>query len=127
VPLGFLPKSYGEVRAGGYRHYALDIHAPIGTEIIAPLDGEVATVSRSERGGNSVEVRCENGLRMRFVHLNSVEVSDGQRIARGQRIGTVGMTGTITPHLHFEVYRLIDGRMIYQNPLELFEKVSPAR
>ena len=122
IPLGFLPKSFGEARAGGYKHMALDIHAPIGTEIIAPLAGEIAEVYTTERGGNVVEMRCEGGLRMRFVHLSKIDVSKGQRVEKGRRIGAVGMSGTITPHLHFEVYRLADGRITYLNPLELFEK-----
>jgi murein DD-endopeptidase MepM/ murein hydrolase activator NlpD len=39
-----------------------------------------------------------------YAHLDSMGVARGDKIARGQRIGAVGMTGNVTsPQLHFEI------------------------
>lgn len=55
--------------------------------------------------GQTVEIDHGNGLLTFYGHLSQIYVSKGQYVARGQVIGTSGMTGTATgPHLHFGVY-----------------------
>ena len=40
-----------------------------------------------------------------YHHMSGVSVATGERVARGQRIGAVGMTGNATgPHCHFEIW-----------------------
>ncbi|NLE48319.1 MAG: M23 family metallopeptidase, partial [Sandaracinaceae bacterium] len=54
------------------------------------------------------------------MHLDEINVENGERVERGQRIGTVGRTGIkySAPHLHFEVIR--NGRRI--DPSKLLEE-----
>lgn len=54
--------------------------------------------------GNMVTVEHPNGFTSRYGHLQDINVSIGDEIARGTPIGTVGSTGKSTgPHLHFEM------------------------
>ena len=40
-----------------------------------------------------------------YAHLSSIQVAVGQKVAAGEAIGAVGMTGRVTgPHMHFSVY-----------------------
>jgi len=57
--------------------------------------------------GQTVEIDHGNGLMTFYGHMSRISVSKGQYVARGQVLGTSGMTGTATgPHLHFGVYRM---------------------
>ena len=45
-----------------------------------------------------------NGLLTYYMHCNTIFVSAGQKVSKGQNIGQVGTTGNSTgPHLHFQV------------------------
>ena len=83
-------------------HYGLDIAAPTGTPIAAPAAGLV-TFARPDLylTGGTVLLDHGHGLSSVFIHMSRVDVAIGQRIAQGQVIGAVGMTGRATgPHLH---------------------------
>lgn len=91
---------HGDVRL----HTGLDLAAPIGTPVSAAAPGRV--VAAGSRGGYGLTVDLDHGdgLLTRYAHLDRIEVARGDRLAAGQRLGTVGMTGTVTgPHLHLEV------------------------
>jgi murein DD-endopeptidase MepM/ murein hydrolase activator NlpD len=123
----------------GTVHRAIDIFAPEGYAVVAPLGGRVVHIGTnpSSPGGNVVIVQAENGVMFLFSHLQTIGVSEGDTISRGQRIGTVGSTGVgldgtavQASHLHFEVFRgdIIrqEGRVrlrrrISYNPADLFE------
>ncbi len=54
--------------------------------------------------GNHVIVDHGNGYQTLYGHLSSLDVSQGQYVSKGQRLGTMGSTGWSTgPHLHFEI------------------------
>ena len=57
------------------------------------------------------------------MHLSEINVSKGQRVRRGAKIATVGMSGNAyAPHLHYEV--LLDGE--FRDPVGyLFGSVAP--
>jgi len=96
---------------GGRLHEALDIMAPRGTSIVAAGPGTVAKLHRSAAGGNSIYIRSQDKQTIHFyAHLDEYAegIREGQRIRRGQRLGTVGSTGNAspdTPHLHFAILR----------------------
>jgi len=88
-------------------HDGLDFSAPTGTEIYAAGDGVVESASKSSYGyGNKIVIDHGYGYKTVYAHMNAFKVRKGQKVKRGQVIGTVGNSGLSTaPHLHYEVHR----------------------
>lgn len=85
-------------------HQGLDVVAPQGTKVTAPADGIVTRAGPAGGFGNSIFMSHGYGLMTRYAHLAAANVRVGQRVKRGDVIGTVGTTGRSTgPHLHYEV------------------------
>ncbi len=83
-------------------HGGADFSAPSGTPVVATNSGRVALVGEFFFPGRFVVLDHGLGLYTLYFHLDSVAVAEGQRIERGQTLGTVGATGRATgPHLHF--------------------------
>ncbi len=86
------------------KHHGIDIRASIGTSVLAPATGTVVHRKHDTGFGKVITIAHGNGLSTRYGHLNSMGVKIGQKISRGDVIGTVGNTGLSTgPHLHYEV------------------------
>ena len=92
---------------GSYAHFhtGVDLAAVPGTPILAAADGIVVAVGHSGVGyGNYVIIAHGGGIMTLYGHLLETDVSVGDKVARGQRVGREGSTGWSTgPHLHFEV------------------------
>ena len=85
-------------------HSGLDVAADVGTPVQAPAPGTVAMTGELYFNGKTLFLNHGQGLVTMYCHLNSIEVSEGDAVARGQVIGQVGMTGRTTgPHLHWSV------------------------
>lgn len=87
-------------------HSGLDIAPGAGAAVVAPAEGLVVLAGPPmfSLEGNLVIVDHGMGLNSAFLHLATVDVRAGQRVAQGERIGTVGATGRATgPHLHWSV------------------------
>jgi peptidoglycan LD-endopeptidase LytH len=116
-----LVDTFTQARAGGSRvHDAIDIMAPTGTPVLAAAAGTVEKIFLSEGGGGkTVYVRSDDGLwSYYYAHLNDYApgLKEGQRVARGTRLGTVGFTGNANPsgpHLHFAINRMAPGEKWY--------------
>jgi len=105
---------WGGTHAG---YPATDIFIACGAEIVAPVNGatvHVRTVDTwdpavddpATRGGRSVAVLGDDGVRYYVAHLDEVDpaVAVGQRVTVGQRLGTVGRTGRSSAcHVHFGI------------------------
>ncbi len=96
---GFGPKTNGAHNDG------INIAIPEGTPIRAAESGVVAYAGNELKGfGNLVLIRHDNDWVTAYAHANTMDVKRGDRITRGQVIGTAGQTGAVnSPQLHFEV------------------------
>lgn len=101
-------------------HTGEDIAAHEGSTVHATAMGIVTRAEWSSGGyGNVVEIDHGNGFKTRYGHLHSIVVTQGEHVARGEAIGTVGRTGRATgSHLHYEV--LHHNR--FENPLQYLAK-----
>ena len=85
-------------------HKGMDFAAGTGTPIYAAASGTVTSASYSGNAGNLIVINHGNGLQTYYMHCNSMYVSAGQTVSKGQNIGSVGSTGNSSgPHLHFQV------------------------
>lgn len=83
-------------------HSGEDIAAPLGAPVQSPNKGVVTLVGDFFFTGNSVFIDHGLGLYSMFFHLDTIDVGQGDRVGKGEIIGTVGSTGRATgPHLHW--------------------------
>ena len=103
----------------------LKLASPAGSTVIAPADGTVVFAGRVRpragtglfRYGNIVVVSHGDGTATLFGHLAKIEAKRGQRVRRGERLGTVGATGwVVAPSLHYELWRERDGALAPTDP-----------
>ncbi|GMM91958.1 M23 family metallopeptidase [Qipengyuania sp. MTN3-11] len=90
---------------GGLRgHKGVDLAAPTGTPVYATADGYVSKAEWFSSYGKYIAIEHGADMQTRFAHLSGIEVSEGDKVRKGDLIGYVGSTGRSTgPHLHYEV------------------------
>jgi murein DD-endopeptidase MepM/ murein hydrolase activator NlpD len=94
-------------------HEGIDIIAKAGTPVIAPAAGIVISSYFEPFYGSRVVIdhgKDENGMfiKSRYFHLKKRLVKKGEKVVRGQKIGTMGRTGLLSAgisHLHYEIWR----------------------
>ena len=108
---------YEKYSGGRHYHTGIDIDQPFGTAIYAATDGVVKRAQTGSAYAVSKAVTIDHGgdIFTDYQHMDTVLVSTGQSVRRGEKIGTVGMSGgqggfashleTKKPHLHFEVLK----------------------
>lgn len=107
--LGVITGVYGSQRIlnGKPRspHTGVDIAAPAGTPVCAPIDGVVRLAARNLfLSGGTVILDHGHGISTTYVHLRRIAVRVGQVVRKGQSLGELGATGRATgPNLHWGV------------------------
>lgn len=85
-------------------HSGMDIAAPTGTPVVAPLPGQVVDVGDYFFNGGTVWLDHGGGLLSMYCHLSSMDCQVGDVLQAGQKFAKVGATGRVTgPHLHWGV------------------------
>jgi murein DD-endopeptidase MepM/ murein hydrolase activator NlpD len=105
-------------------HHGIDLAGPLGLDVHCTGDGTVVAAQVNRYGyGKEVVVDHGFGYITRYAHLNDLFVEVGQKLKRGEVIGSLGSTGRSTgPHLHYEIKK--DGSAT--NPTYFFyENLSP--
>jgi len=121
---GQISSQFGDTRlsahSGGPRpHRGVDISAPMGTPVVAPADGVISFVGQGLELGRLIIIDHGYGFSTKYGHLKKYSVQTGDKVRKGQTIGTVGSSGTSTgPHLHYEVHSL--GHPV--NPVDYLKK-----
>ena len=88
----------------GRMHNGTDFAAAHGSPILATANGVVIHADWLAGYGRLVKIRHDFGIETRYAHLSKINVSVGQRVSRGDRIGDMGNSGNSTgTHLHYEV------------------------
>ena len=114
-----ITSGYGMRKVNGqlHLHTGIDIRANTGTPVTASLDGVISATGENWMYGKHIIMSHNNGYKTLYAHLNSISVKQGDRVARGKKIGESGNTGYTTgAHLHFAIINK-NGKFI--NPLEL--------
>ena len=85
-------------------HSGMDIAAPTGTPVKAPLPGKVIDVGDYFFNGGTVWLDHGGGLLSMYCHLSQVNCKVGDMLQTGDAFCKVGATGRVTgPHLHWSV------------------------
>ena len=116
-------KNYNEILTQGYNqvsHYGIDlvgnnnnVHVldyitPIEAGVVEDLRINATGFEENGSYGNYILINHENGCKTRYAHLayNTITVSKGDRVTKGQIIGYMGATGyAFGGHLHFEIIK----------------------
>jgi murein DD-endopeptidase MepM/ murein hydrolase activator NlpD len=101
---GTVISKYGTI-GKGRSNDGINIKAPLGTVVKAADAGKVAYAGNELKGfGNLVLIKHSDGYITAYAHVDKMYVKKGQKVIRGEKIATVGSTGSVkTPQLHFEV------------------------
>lgn len=100
-------------------HNGIDISAPNGTAIKAPMSGVIERLWTDNSNGNAIHIKHNDNLISGYAHLSKFNVKQGQSVKKGDVIGYVGSTGMSTGnHLHFIVkVKNKQGIWDYVNPM----------
>lgn len=71
-------------------------YAPEGTEVTCSVSGKVMYVGTQNSSGYCVKIYDQKGITWTYSHLKEISVKYGQNVSVGDKIGTVGHSGSAT-------------------------------
>ncbi len=102
---GAILSSYGP-KPGGLHNDGINIKAPKGAPVRAAENGVIVYAGDMKGYGRMVLIRHADRWMTAYAHLDNIQVPRGATVKRGETIGTVGSSGTVSePQLHFEIRR----------------------
>lgn len=109
---------YSETLEEWVTHLGMDIKAERTTVVKASEGGKITAIKNDPRYGLTVVIEHVNGFKSVYSNLLTTEfVSEGEKVEKGQSIGTVGNSASFEivdePHLHFEIIK--DGEYVDPN------------
>jgi murein DD-endopeptidase MepM/ murein hydrolase activator NlpD len=112
-------QGWSEVAGRGQSpHHGVDFDVDEGSKVYAAEDGQVVSTS-----GNEVRIKHDKGIETRYKYFKDISVKVGDKVKRGQQIGTSGSgtegaPGLSGDHLHFELWvdQKNDGNLVNTDP-----------
>ena len=102
-------------------HNGVDFRARSATPVYAANSGVVKMAENLFYSGNAVVIDHGTGIFTIYAHLSRIDVTAGQHVEKGQRLGLTGATGRVSgPHLHWGVK--VKGAAV--NPMQLIQLMS---
>ncbi len=99
-------------------HRGIDFKGEIGAPVFSPNNGIVVFTGMRVTTGNTVVLEHGQGVFSLFYHLDSISVSEGSMIKKGDKIGEVGATGIAAgAHLHWSIF--VNG--VFVDPVDWIE------
>ncbi|GLB58035.1 M23 family metallopeptidase [Cytobacillus sp. NCCP-133] len=100
---GVITDTFGTRRG---HHKGIDIAAESGSPVYAVDSGVVSKSYFSETYGHVVFIKHRNQTETVYAHMNERLAANDEKVAQGQKIGTMGSTGDSSGvHLHFEIHK----------------------
>lgn len=101
---GKVISEYGSL-ASGERNDGINIAATLGSPVHAAADGVVSYTGNELKGyGNLILIRHSGDYVTAYAHTETILVTRGDKVVRGQVIAYAGTTGGVdVPQLHFEI------------------------
>lgn len=108
-----------------WSHPGIDLAAPKGTTVKAPMAGKVISIGNNPSyiGGLYVIVKEDSKPHYEHYmgHLSKISVRVNQKVKEGQKVGEVGQTGLATgPHVHYQIRKSGGGRTV--SPFKLYRR-----
>ena len=102
------PTNYISITQGYHQGKSLDFGwcSHRYQDIMSVDDGLVIKAETQITGGNCIYIQHSNGIVSLYGHLDKMVIKTGDKVKLGQKIGTMGQTGTLAKamHLHFGLY-----------------------
>lgn len=101
-------------------HKGIDLICDKGSHVFASESGIVVSVKSNKDGyGKYIIIDHGHAYSTLYAHLHTFNVTEGQRVDKGDKIGEVGSTGMSTkPHLHFEIR--LNGEPVNPSKFDMF-------
>lgn len=137
IPREQLRDTFDDARSEGRVHDAIDILAPQDTKVVAAMDGTIAKLFTSDKGGITIyQLSADQQFVFYYAHLNRYAdgLAEKQSVRQGDLLGYVGDTGNAQPgnyHLHFAIWQITNPKSFWNgdnlNPYNLLRYAPTSR